>query len=110
MPKSWFRGGVHPVYHKDLSATHAIEIVPLPQQIEIPISQHIGVPASPVVAKGDEVLPGQLLAKAPSLISANVHSPVAGKVRNLIRKPMPGGSTSECLQIQVDADATAEHS
>jgi electron transport complex protein RnfC len=109
MLKSRIRGGVHPRYHKNLAADRAIEAVPLPKKLEIPLSQHLGLAANPVVSKGDVVQPGDLLAEAPKLISANVHSPVAGKVRNVVQKPLPGGWMCDYVEIQVDADATAAH-
>jgi electron transport complex protein RnfC len=109
MPRTLIRGGVHPDYHKGLSAGKSIETVPLPARLEIPLSQHLGLPATPVVSKGDEVLPGALIAEAPKLISANVHSPVAGKVRNVVQKPLPGGRMCTYVELQVDEEATAAH-
>ena len=109
MLKSPIRGGVHPAYNKGLAAGSAIEPLPLPEKLEIPLSQHLGVPASPVVSRGDEVTPGQLIAEAPKMISANVHSPVAGKVRTVVQKPLPGGRMCDYVEIQVDAEATLAH-
>jgi electron transport complex protein RnfC len=109
MLRSLIRGGVHPAYNKNLAAAKAVEDAPIPKKIEIPLSQHLGIPATPVVSKGDQVQPGDLLAEAPKLISANVHSPVAGKVRNVVQKPLPGGRMCDYVEIQVDAEATAGH-
>ncbi|MFW5684937.1 MAG: hypothetical protein ACOC1I_08795, partial [Spirochaetota bacterium] len=109
MLTSLIRGGVHPAYNKGLAAGKPIETAPLPKKIEIPLSQHLGIPATPIVSKGDEVAPGQLIAEAPKLISANVHTPVAGKVRNIIQKPLPGGRMCDYVEIQVDEEATAAH-
>ena len=77
--KTFKLGGVHPPENK-LSAQAAIETIELPKQVIVPIGQHLGAPATPVVAKGDEVKVGQLIAKASGFISANIHSPVSGKV------------------------------
>jgi Na+-translocating ferredoxin:NAD+ oxidoreductase subunit C len=109
MLKSLIRGGVHPAYNKDLAAGKPIETPPLPGRIQIPLSQHLGLPAAPVVSKGDEVVPGVLIGEAPKLISANVHSPVAGKVRSVVQKPLPGGRMCDYVEIDVDADATEAH-
>jgi len=109
MMTSLIRGGVHPAYEKQRTAGVSIERAPLPKRVEIPLSQHLGVPATPVVGKGDEVAPGDLIAEAPKLISANVHSPVAGKVRGVVQKPLPGGRMSDYVEIEVDVEATEAH-
>ena len=109
MLNSLIRGGVHPSYQKELSSGKPIEIAPIPKKVDIPLSQHLGVPATPVVSKGDVVAPGDLLAEAPKLISANVHSPVAGKVRAIVARPLPGGRMCDYIEIQVDEEATAAH-
>jgi Na+-translocating ferredoxin:NAD+ oxidoreductase subunit C len=109
MRKSLIRGGVHPDYQKGLASDKAIEVAPTPKKLEIPLSQHLGIPATPVVSKGDQVAPGDLLAEAPKLISANVYSPVAGKVRTVTQKPLPGGRMCDYVEIQVDEEATVAH-
>jgi electron transport complex protein RnfC len=77
--KTFKLGGVHPPENK-FSAQVAIEELPLPTRVYIPISQHLGAPATVVVNRGDEVKTGQLLAKSSGFISANIHSSVTGKV------------------------------
>jgi len=108
MLKSLIRGGVHPSYQKGLASDKPITVAPIPEKLEIPLSQHLGIPATPVVSKGDIVSPGDVIAEAPKLISANVHSPVAGKVRAIVQKPLPGGRMCDYVEIQVDQEATAE--
>lgn len=56
---------------------------PIPKKVYIALSQHVGKPAQPVVGKGDKVKLGQLIAKAYGKISANIHSPVEGKVQDI---------------------------
>lgn len=109
MSKSAVTGGVHPSYQKGLASSLAIEDAPVPPRVSIPLSQHLGAPATPVVSKGDEVTPGMILAEAPKLISANVHSPVAGAVKNIVNKPMPGGRLADYIEIETDVDATEAH-
>lgn len=77
--KTFKMGGVHPPENK-FSAGAAIEVLPLPKRVFIPISQHLGAPSTVVVKRGDEVKTGQLLAKSSGFISANIHSSVTGKV------------------------------
>jgi Na+-translocating ferredoxin:NAD+ oxidoreductase RnfC subunit len=79
MLKTFRIGGIHAPEHK-LSAGQLPETLPLPEQVVVPLSQHIGAPAKPVVAKGDEVKVGTLLAEAGGFVSAPIHSPVSGVV------------------------------
>jgi electron transport complex protein RnfC len=78
-----FQGGVHPSEYKELTENCAFEIIPLPEEIILPHSQHLGKEASPQVKKGDDVIPGQLVTKAEGFISAPVHTSVPGKVISL---------------------------
>lgn len=55
----------------------------MPKQAVVFLNQHLGAPATPVVAKGDEVKTGQLIAKAEAFVCANIHSPVTGKVNKI---------------------------
>lgn len=66
MLKTFRIGGVHPPENK-LSAGKAIEVLPLPEEVQIPLAQHIGAPAVALVKKGDEVKVGTLIAKAGAL-------------------------------------------
>lgn len=77
--KTFKVGGVHPPENKFSSAA-AIEELALPKRVFIPISQHLGSPATVVVKRGDEIKTGQLIAKSSGFISANIHSSVSGKV------------------------------
>ena len=61
-------GGVHPSDEKKWSKSSAIEPMPLPAAVSIPLGQHIGAPATAKVAKGDKVLAGQLIAEASSFM------------------------------------------
>ncbi len=72
-------GGVHPSENK-LSCHKPIEVLALPEVVNIPLAQHIGAPAVVKVAKGDKVFTGQLIAEAASFMSANIHSPISGTV------------------------------
>lgn len=80
--KTFKLGGIHPVENK-ISAQQPIEVVPIPKTVYIPVNQHLGTPARPIVEKGDTVKTGQLIAKGEGFISANVHSSVSGKVLNV---------------------------
>jgi len=75
-------GGTHPPGNK-LTVNVAIEPLPLPESVAIPVTQHIGSPAVPVVNKGDQVRAGQLIAEGKGFVSANIHSSVSGKVSRI---------------------------
>ena len=75
-------GGVHPEENK-ISTNAKIEAFPLPKQAVVFLNQHLGAPATPVVAKGDAVKTGQLIAKAEAFVCANIHSPVTGTVNKI---------------------------
>ncbi len=77
--KTFKAGGVHPPENK-FSADAAIEILPIPKRAYVLTSQHLGIPATILVKRGDDVKTGQLIAKSSGFISANIHSPVTGKV------------------------------
>ncbi|MBI5918548.1 MAG: electron transport complex subunit RsxC [Nitrosomonadales bacterium] len=77
------RGGVHPEGRKQLAAEHGIRSLPLPAELFIPLQQHIGAPATPVVKVGERVLKGQLLAAAQGAVSAPVHAPTSGTITAL---------------------------
>jgi len=101
--KSFKIGGIHPPENK-LSAGKAIETLPLPEKVYIPLSQHLGAPAVPVVQRGDEVKVGTLLAKSNGFISANIHSSVSGKVSKIDSVMTSSGYKQEAIWIDVRDD------
>ncbi len=101
--KTFKLGGVHPPENK-LSAQAAIEKIAIPKQVSVPIGQHLGAPATAVVKKGDEVKVGQLLAKATGFISANIHSPVSGKVFKIDNVYDSSGYRKPSIIIKVEGD------
>jgi electron transport complex protein RnfC len=78
-----FRGGVHPPEKKGLTEEIAIGAGPAAKQVAIMLSQHIGTACEPVVKKGDEVEAGQKIGDSSAFVSAPVHSPVKGKVKEI---------------------------
>ncbi len=98
------RGGVHPKGHKELAADAAIVAVSLPPLLRIPLLQHIGAPAEPVVGKGDLVDKGQLLAVGQGMVSAPVHAPTSGRVMAIGRHvaPHPSGLPGRTITLKPD--------
>ncbi len=101
--KTFKIGGVHPAENK-LSADQAIEVLELPKQVAIPIAQSLGAPSKAVVAKGDEVKVGQLIAKGEAFISSNIHSSVSGKVLKVDEVLDQSGYKKSAVLIAVEGD------
>jgi Na+-translocating ferredoxin:NAD+ oxidoreductase subunit C len=101
--KTFGMGGVHPPENK-LSEKIPIEVFPLPKQVTIPVNQNLGAPAKPLVAKGDLVKAGQLIAKGEAFISSNVHSPVSGKVLKIDDMTDHTGFRRQAIVIIVEGD------
>ena len=99
-------GGIHPQYHKELSKDKAIDVMPLPALLHVSMSQHLGAPASPLVKKGDIVLRGQVIGEAAGFISAEVHAPTSGTVKNIIPAPTPTGRSATSIDIEPDGNDT----
>lgn len=107
MLKTFSIGGIHPEENK-LSADSAIQALPIPQTVTIPIAQHIGAPATPIVKKNDEVKVGQLIAKSSGFVSANIHSSVSGKVFKIDDVMDASGFRRTSIIIKVDGDEWME--
>ena len=98
------RGGVHPDENKQATAGSRIVDTPLPEQLFIPLQQHIGAPAEPIVQRGMKVLKGQLLANSQGVISAPVHAPTSGTIRAIGKYPAPHPSGLPVRTITLEAD------
>lgn len=105
--KTFSIGGVHPCDSK-ISAGAAIENFPIPEVAYISMSQHLGAPAEPVVAAGDKVKTGQLIAKANGFISAPVHSSVSGTVKSIEMVKDLAGNLCKAVIIDVEGDEWME--
>ncbi|MBN1650573.1 MAG: electron transport complex subunit RsxC [Bacteroidales bacterium] len=101
--KTFKLGGVHPPENK-LSAEAVVETLAIPKQVVVPVGQHLGAPATPIVNRGDEVKVGQLIAKSSGFISANIHSPVSGKVFKIDEVYDASGFRRPSIIINVDGD------
>jgi Na+-translocating ferredoxin:NAD+ oxidoreductase subunit C len=101
--KTFKLGGVHPEENK-ISANKAIEVLPLPKQACVPVTQHLGAPSIIVVEKGATVKVGQLLAKSEGFIGANTHSPFSGKVSKIDTIIDTSGYHRPAVFIDVEGD------
>ena len=94
------KGGVHPKDMKYLSKDSEIEKISMPDELIVSMSQHLGAPAELIKAKGDVVKKGELIGKASSFISANVHSPVNGTVTDIRTVMLATGVVSQACVIK----------
>ena len=99
-----FKGGVHPDDGKSLSKDKAIVEVKPKGDLVYPVSQHIGAPASPVVAVGDRVLKGQKIAEAGGFVSAPIYASVSGTVKAIEPRFNPTGSKVNSIVIENDGE------
>ncbi|MCZ6716175.1 MAG: electron transport complex subunit RsxC, partial [Gammaproteobacteria bacterium] len=97
MPRR-FRGGLKLLPNKIQSTLTPIRHVPIPDKLVIPLSQHIGLGAIPLVKPGDDVLKGQPIGSADGDESAPVHAPTSGTVESIGMHavPHPGGISALC--------------
>ena len=99
--KHTFFGGIHPVYRKELSAKVTPSVAVIPKQVVIPMSQHIGVPCTPLVKVGDKVLRGQKIGDGEGLC-VPVHASVSGTV--VAVEPRPHASGKKVMSVVIDND------
>ena len=102
MAKFTFMGGVHPYDGKDLSKDKPMKAVLPKGDLVYPLSQHIGAPAVPVVAKGDHVLAGQKIAEAGGFVSAPVYATVSGTVKAIEPRRVVTGDSVKSIIIEND--------
>ena len=102
MVKDTFRGGVHPLGHKELSREVPLcEFLPTGDMV-FPLSQHIGKPAKPIVKKNDPVLVGQRIAEADGFVSAHIICSCSGKVKALEKRRTLTGNSMDCIVVEND--------
>ncbi|HPT21759.1 MAG TPA: electron transport complex subunit RsxC [Bacteroidales bacterium] len=107
MLKTFPSGGIHPPENK-LTANIQIGHLPVPESVTIPLSQHIGAPATLIVNKGDYVKTGQLIATAKGFVSSNIHSSVSGKVNKIDTIIDTSGYRQPAVFIDVEGDEWIE--
>ncbi|RMD73249.1 MAG: electron transport complex subunit RsxC [Lentisphaerae bacterium] len=96
-----FPRGVHPPEGKELAAECAVEVLPQPSQVRIPLLQHVGAPATSVVKPRTEVKMGEKVGEAGGMISAHVHASLSGKVGRSRKVTLPNGRRVPAVEIAV---------
>lgn len=103
-----FAHGVHPDHHKEQTADLPIQRVPFASHYVMPLGQHIGAPAKPVVKIGERVHRGQLIAEPGAFVSTALHSPVTGTVRDIGPHRYIDGNFRQAIEIEADPFATQQ--
>jgi len=102
------RGGVHLDYRKDRTRNLGIVPLPMPALLYLPLTQHVGAAAEPVVVAGQVVRKGEVLATAQGAVSAPVHAPTSGRIKEITGhvSPHPSGLSQSTIVLESDgADA-----
>lgn len=102
MAKLTFPGGIHTYDGKELTKDKPTTVLLPKGDLVYPLSQHIGAPAKPVVAKGDKVLVGQIIAEAGGFVSSNIISAVSGTVKEIEKRLIVQGSMADAIVIEND--------
>lgn len=102
MAKLTFVGGIHPYDGKDLSKDRPIADILPGSELVYPLSQHIGAPAKPIVAKGDRVLTGQKIAESGGFVSAPIYATVSGTVKAIENRRVVTGDLVMSIVVEND--------
>ncbi len=101
-----FSGGVHPPERKQLTEKKAVEKLPIPPEVVIPVQQHLGAPSKPIVEKGALVRVGDPISEASGFVSVPAHASVSGTVIAIENRPHPLGPEALSIVIQSDGQDT----
>ena len=99
------KGGVHPPEFKEQTQGLAIETMPVPDELELILGQHIGAPCQPTVAKREAVGEGQIIGEVKKGLGVPLHSPVAGKVKDIGMSAHPLRVSAPSITLTVDREA-----
>ena len=105
--KTFNIGGVHPHDNK-LNTEVPVKELPIPQQVCVMVSQHLGAPSQPIVKKGDKVKVGTVLTQNDAFLGAVVHSPVSGTVNKIADIPDASNYPKPAIFIDVEGDEWEE--
>ena len=100
-----FKGGVHPDYNKELARDKAIERMPVPAELVVSMSQHLGAPAKCLVKPGDYVVRGQVIGEKNGFISVCVRAPASGLVKSVEPRLGPAGGKAPAVILDTTAPA-----
>ncbi|WP_372988013.1 electron transport complex subunit RsxC [Marinobacter sp.] len=107
MTQLWdFSGGIHPAENKQQSTARPIRTAGLPERLILPLQQHIGDPAEPLVEVGERVLKGQKIADVTVGMGVPVHAPTSGVIESIAEMPVPhpSGLNDWCITLKPDGE------
>ncbi|MFO7529778.1 MAG: electron transport complex subunit RsxC [Marinobacter sp.] len=107
MTQLWdFSGGIHPAENKQQSTSRPIRTAGLPERLVLPLQQHIGDPAEPLVEVGERVLKGQKIADVTIGMGVPVHAPTSGVIESIAKMPVPhpSGLDDWCITLKPDGE------
>jgi len=93
--------GIFPPHNKNTAASK-MRVLPVPDEVYIPMSMHSGVPARPVVKAGDLVKVGQIIGESAGFVSAPIHASVSGRVKSVNDRDMITGHKAMSITIVSD--------
>ncbi len=99
------KGGIHPSESKELTANLKIETMPVPDELELILGQHIGAPCTATVGKREEVEEGDVIGEVKEGLGVPLHSPVAGKVKDIGLSAHPVRRSAPSITLAVNHDA-----
>ncbi len=98
--RNTFSHGVHPPEHKDETSHLAIRRFPFAPMLIVPLSQHLGKPAVPIVRAGEEIIRGQTIAEPDGFLSVAMHAPASGTVQRIALAPSVSGDMVDSVFIE----------
>lgn len=101
------KGGIHPPECKSQTQSLGIEIMPVPDELELILGQHIGAPCQPTVAKREEIVEGSLIGEVQKGLGVPLHAPVAGKVKDIGSSVHPVRVSVPSITLTVNREAEA---
>ncbi len=102
------KGGTHPPEFKAQTQECGIEVMPVPDELELILGQHIGAPCEPTVSKREEVVEAGIIGEVKQGLGVPLHAPVAGKIKSIGLSAHPMRVSSPSLTIAVDHEAEAK--
>lgn len=103
------KGGVHPPDFKSQTQGLGIETMPVPNELELILSQHIGAPCTPTVDKRADVMEGAVIGEVKKGLGVPLHAPVTGKIKNLATSVHPVRVSAPSITLVVDKEAESAH-